>query len=231
MMHRTRRPPRGHLGAILLAALCCQTYVGHAQAPVAASPLAQLSGGREAANNDRIVTTGIRSPVLPSNHALIITVSEYKRSPLPGVLTDRKLGIELAQRFGVPMENIVELSEDQVTREGLKQALADMNQVIMPGDKLFIYFSGHGARYFNKATNQCTESIVMQDMRVVSNGEFADMIKPLSARTDKTIVMLDSCPSGGVAQAATTRALASPEDRACCRNSAPRPRARNARSP
>ena len=82
------------------------------------------------------------APVLPfANRALIITVSEYKRGPLPRVLTDRKLGIELAQRFGVPMENIVELSEDQVTREGLKQALADMNQVIIPGDKLFVYFS------------------------------------------------------------------------------------------
>ena len=184
-----------------------------ASSPVQLSPLAQLQSGRGAAGNDRIVTTGIRAPVLPSNHALIITVSEYKRSPLPGVLTDRKLGIELAQRFGVPMENVVELSEGQVTREGLKQALADMNQVIMPGDKLFVYFSGHGARFFNKATGQCTESLVMQDMRVVTNGEFADMLKPLSAKTDKTIVMLDSCHSGAVAQAATTRALPAPADR------------------
>ncbi|MEA3173654.1 MAG: hypothetical protein QOF42_1065, partial [Gammaproteobacteria bacterium] len=80
-----------------------------------------------------------------SNHALIITVSEYQKSPLPGVLTDRKLGIELAQRLGVPPENIVQLSEQQVTRDGLKQAFADMNQTIMPGDKLYVYFSGHGA--------------------------------------------------------------------------------------
>jgi hypothetical protein len=143
-----------------------------------------------------------------SNHALIITVSEYQKSPLPGVLTDRKLGIELAQRLGVPPENIVQLSEQQVTRDGLKQAFADMNQTIMPGDKLYVYFSGHGARYFNKATGQCTESLVMQDMHVVSNTEFAGMIRPLSAKTDKTIVMLDSCHSGGVAAAAGSRSLA-----------------------
>jgi hypothetical protein len=145
-------------------------------------------------------------PSLPSNHALIITVSEYARSPLPGVLNDRKLGIELARRFGVPPENIVELSETQVTRDGLKEAFAAMDQALLPGDKLYVYFSGHGARYLNKATNQCTESIVMQDMKVVSNTEFASMIKPLSAKADKTIVMLDSCHSGGVAQAGT-RAL------------------------
>ncbi len=118
-------------------------------------------------------TTGVHAPMLASNHALIITVSEYQRSPLPGVLTDRKLANELAQRFGVPKQNIAELSEQQVTREGLKQALASMNQIIMPGDKLYVYYSGHGARFFSKATGQCTESIVMQDMRVVTNAEFA----------------------------------------------------------
>jgi hypothetical protein len=147
------------------------------------------------------------APLLPSNHALIITVSGYQRSPLPGVLTDRKLGIELAARFGVPPQNIVELSEQQVTREGLRQAFLDMDKVVMPGDKLYVYFSGHGARFFSRATGQCTESLVMQDMHVVTNTEFAGMIKPLSAKTDKTIVMLDSCHSGGVAAAAGARSL------------------------
>ena len=179
----------------------------------AASPLAQTKNGRQPADNDPVASTGIRelkpgyAPALPSNHALIITVSEYPRSPLPGVLTDRKLGIDLARRFGVPSENIVELSETQVTREGLKQAFASLNESIMPGDKLYVYYSGHGARYFNRATNQCTESLVMQDMHVVSNTEFAAMIKPLSAKADKTVVMLDSCHSGGVAAAAGSRSL------------------------
>ena len=152
------------------------------------------------------VPAAFAQQAMPSNHALIITVSEYARSPLPGVLNDRKLGIELARRFGVPAENIVELSETQVTRDGLKDAFAAMDQSMLPGDKLYVYFSGHGARYLNKATGQCTESIVMQDMKVVSNTEFANMIKPLSVKADKTIVMLDSCHSGGVAQAGT-RAL------------------------
>jgi hypothetical protein len=152
-------------------------------------------------------SAAVHAPVLPSNHALIITVSEYRRSPLPGVLTDRKLANELAQRFGVPAQNIVELSEQQVTRDGLRKALANMNQAVMPGDRLYVYFSGHGARFFRKATGQCAESIVMQDMSGVGNTEFASMLRPLSAKTDKTIVMLDSCHSGGVAQAASSREL------------------------
>ena len=152
-------------------------------------------------------TAGFHAQRLPSNHALLITVSEYQRSPLPGVSLDRETAVKLAARFGVPPENIVQLSEKQVTREGLRQALASMSQVIRPGDKLYVYFSGHGARFFSKATGKCTESLVMQDMHVVTNREFADMLKPLSARTDKTVVMLDSCHSGGVAESATTRGL------------------------
>jgi hypothetical protein len=193
----------------VLGRCLAQTQPGR-EAAVQSSPLAQLPNGRDAGGNSQIVINGIRSPLLLSNHALIITVSEYARSPLPGVLTDRKLGLELAQRFGVPPQNITELSEQQVTREGLKQALASMDQQLMPGDKLFVYFSGHGARFFNKASGQCTESIVMQDMRLVTNSEFAAMIKPLSSKADKTIVMLDSCHSGGVAQAAGSRALPGP---------------------
>ncbi len=175
--------------------------------PVPVSPLAQMRNGRTSSGNNQILTTGIRSPRLPSNHALIITVSEYARGSLPGVLTDRKLGIDLAERFGVPPQNIVELSERQVTRDGLKQALAAMNQTLLPGDKLFIYYSGHGARLFSPATKQCEESIVMQDMHLVTKTEFAALIKPLSGKADKTIVMLDSCHSGGVAQSTATRGI------------------------
>jgi hypothetical protein len=152
------------------------------------------------------------NPRLPSNHALIITVSEYPRSPLPGVTTDRALGIEMAGRFGVPAKNIVELSEQQVTRDGLGRALQDMNQAMMPGDKLFIYYSGHGARSFNKDTKQCEESIVMQDMHLVAKNEFARMLRPLSAKADKTIVILDSCHAGGVAQTASTRSTSAMGD-------------------
>jgi hypothetical protein len=210
-----------HRRAAVVSAMVCfiasEAILAEAQQAnppaVPVSPLAQVRNGREAKDNNQILTTGIRAPRLPSNHALIVTVSEYPRSPLPGVLTDRKLGIELAQRLGVPAKNIVELSEQQVTREGLTQAFQSMNQLMMPGDKLFIYYSGHGARFFNKETKQCEESIVMQDMHFVTKNEFAGMIKPLSAKADKTIVMLDSCHSGGVAQSAGSRAVSIGEQR------------------
>ena len=45
-----------------------------------------------AAPGGALAQSGLHAPLQPSNHALIITVSEYQRSPLPGVLNDRKLG-------------------------------------------------------------------------------------------------------------------------------------------
>lgn len=148
---------------------------------------------------------GYYAPELPSNHALLITVSGYKGHALPGVEKDRKTALDLSHRLGVPVQNIVELSEQQVTREGVRQALEGMSSTILPGDRLFVYFSGHGARTLDRQTGQCVESIVMQPITFLSNREFAGMLKPLSAKADKTIVMLDSCFSGGVAQTAAAR--------------------------
>jgi len=152
-------------------------------------------------------SSGYHAPELPANHALLITVSGYKGHELPGVEEDRRTALDISHRLGVPTQNIVQLSEEQVTREGVRQALIEMDKTLLPGDKLFVYFSGHGARRLNRQTNQCVESLVMQPITFLTNREFAHMMKPLTAKADKTIVMLDSCFSGGVAQTAAARAL------------------------
>jgi hypothetical protein len=198
---------RSTLGiALALAPVVAAILISaNALAQVEQSPLTTVQNGRTAGNNDKIVTTGIRSPPSPANHALIISVSGYPRHPLPGVLKDRAIATQLAERFGVPPQNIAYLSEREVTRDGLQQSIGKLDKKVMPGDKLYIYFSGHGARFVDKSTGQCTESLVMQDLHVVTNDEFADMVKPLSAKTDKTVVMLDACHAGGVAEAAGSR--------------------------
>jgi metacaspase-1 len=155
----------------------------------------------------RAQSSGYHAPELASNHALLITVSGYKGHELPGVEEDRKTALDISHRLGVPARNILELSEEQVTVQGVREALIDMDKTLLPGDKVFVYFSGHGARRLNKETNQCVESLVMQPLTFLTNREFARMMKPLTAKADKTIVMLDSCFSGGVAQTAAARAL------------------------
>lgn len=155
----------------------------------------------------RAQSSGYHTAELASNHALLITVSGYKGHELPGVEEDRKTALDISHRLGVPTQNIVQLSEEQVTVQGVREALMDMDKTLMPGDKVFVYFSGHGARRLNRETNQCVESLVMQPLTFLTNHEFQRMMKPLSKKADKTIVMLDSCFSGGVAETAMSRAL------------------------
>jgi hypothetical protein len=145
--------------------------------------------------------------VQPANHALLISVADYARQPLPGVLKDKETASKLAQRFGVPEENITRLGEQSVTREGLQAAVTALEKRVMPGDRVYVMFSGHGARFFNAVTQACAESLVMQNMKLVTNDEFAAMLKPVGAKAGKVVVMIDACHSGGVATAASTRAL------------------------
>lgn len=181
-------------GAGLLAAAAALAVAAAATAADAPEPAAAQPGGSG-------------TPALASSHALIISVSGYPHNPLKGVLQDRRTAAKLAQRFGVPPANIDYLSETAVTREGLQNALAQLDGKIMPGDKLYIYYSGHGARFLNQGSGECVESLVMQNLSLVTKDDFARMVKPLSEKADKTVVMLDSCHSGGVAASVDARDL------------------------
>ena len=63
------------------------------------------------------------APPQQSNHALIITVSEYQKSPLPGVLTDRKGRPVPVERFGqAPAREPLPSEERKGGRRGRRSA-------------------------------------------------------------------------------------------------------------
>ena len=78
------------------------------------------------------------------------------KSPLPSVSQIASWALNWRSDL-VPPQNIVELSEQQVTR-GLKPGVCQPEQLMMP-DKLYVFLGGPDT---NKATGQCTESLVMQ---------------------------------------------------------------------
>ncbi|MCE1185347.1 MAG: caspase family protein [Rhodocyclales bacterium] len=72
---------------------------------------------------------------------------------------------------------------------------------------MFIYYSGHGGRQLvNEADGQqrCAEMLITYDGRGLLDSELETRLKALSGKTQKTIVFLDACHSGGV----TTRSVA-----------------------
>jgi Caspase domain/Domain of unknown function (DUF4384) len=84
-------------------------------------------------------------PIKWGKFAVLLGVDRYPHASLKGCLTDveRQANL-LQQRFGFPSENIVRLTNQAATIDGLKQALAGLRRRIKPDDLLVLHFSGKG---------------------------------------------------------------------------------------
>ncbi len=155
-----------------------------------------------------------------SNHALLITVENYPEQPLPGTRIDQKTARKMAIAMGVPEANITLVSDSKATEAGMLDALRALNDRVMPGDRVMVYYSGHGARI--PAENGCAESLVSVDGNLISSTTVAELLKPIGRKADKLIVFLDSCHSGGVASATRTREIGGAKTTLRAKNYVPR---------
>jgi hypothetical protein len=144
-----------------------------------------------------IALAAMTTPAFATNHALIMGVENYLSSPLHGVPKDRESARAIAKSMGVPEENIVERSDAELTLGGLRSTLRQFQQKVRPGDRVFIYYSGHGTSRAGKS-GDCEQGIVTQEMSVLSKDEFYEYLKPIRNQAAKTVVFLDTCFSGGV---------------------------------
>jgi len=147
-------------------------------------------------------------PPRANRHALIVGIGEYRVDParpvaaLPGVPHDMRNALAIARQMQIPADNITLLRDRDATRDGVLQALRELEHRVQPGDRVFVYWSGHGSRYFDPQENGCVETLVPYDLRDLGNREFAQWLQPLARRTDKMMVVYDACHSGGVGGAA-----------------------------
>ncbi|BAO30972.1 caspase family protein [Sulfuritalea hydrogenivorans] len=171
--------------------------------------LLQLDDGRSGRGN-LIATTGVRGfsrPESPTAHALIMAIGDYQ-GPIPkleGVPYDVATSTEIAQRMGVPAGNIKVMRDGQLTLDGMRRALSELEERLGGSDQVFIYYSGHGGRQMVKeadGSERCAESLVSVDGQGFTDAELEASLKRLSQKAQKTIVLIDACHSGGV----TTRA-------------------------
>ena len=205
--------------------------------PSAASIASTLATGREAiapitpgtaatAGNTQgsVLTLGVRSlPSRVNRHALIIGISRYAdpaTPPLPGARVDRESATQMAQAMQVPASNIRYLQDEQATGNNIRQALKELNDRVLDGDRVFIHYSGHGTRFNDPAAGGCVEALLAHDgvpgvsiaagnsaadsRGTITNREMADLLKTITHKTDKLFVMYDACHSGGLVQAAST---------------------------
>lgn len=136
------------------------------------------------------------------DHVLIMAISQYQQSPkLAGAAVDKNNARELAERMGFQASNATVLADAQLDSAGMRKALNQLEGRLADGDRVFIYYSGHGTSFRNEA-GRCEQGIVPYDEKELPSSEIAALLTRMRDRASRVIVMLDSCFSGGVTKAA-----------------------------
>jgi hypothetical protein len=168
------------------------------------------------------LSLGVRA-LLPRNnrHALIINIGEYALttiSALPGTKHDRESATQIALAMQIPPQNITYLRDKAATGIGIRKEIAQLSQRVSKGDRVFVYYSGHGTRYLDLRTKSCVEAMLPHDATfesMISNRELATLLKPITDKADKVMLMYDACHSGGLIQQDRTllsRGITTPSD-------------------
>jgi hypothetical protein len=139
--------------------------------------------------------------------ALIIGIGHYNgpAADLKGVPADIVMAKEIARAMEIPDRNITVMRDQEATKKNVLEVIRSFSNKAADGGRVFIYFSGHGTRYYNPFIDNCVEGLLTYDYEVISNAELAQVTKNLNKSADKSILMVDTCHSGGVLSNAKTR--------------------------
>ena len=168
------------------------SFLGLCLALGAAQALAQApSGSTPAARSTR--------------HALVIGIGEYGDPNVPalkGVVHDMQSARRMAQAMAIAPAQITMLRDTEATAERIRAEIRALDSRVKPGDRVFVYYSGHGTRWFDETVRKegCTEGLLASDGKVLTNVELAQALAPLARRADKMLVFYDACYSGGFAE-------------------------------
>lgn len=133
------------------------------------------------------------------HHALIMTL-DYKGSsrPLPGIDKDAARARRIALAMGVPERNVRDMRNRELTHAGMGRAIRSLTEQLASGDKVFIYFSGHGTQDPSYGgENKCSEGMLTADERVYLDSQLEKDLDTLAAKASQVVMMNDSCFSGG----------------------------------
>lgn len=150
-----------------------------------------------------------------TRHALIIGIGSYNDpavTPLRGVTHDVGNARQMAQNMGVPDANVRVLQDQNATYANIRRELKALAERVRDGDRVFLYFSGHGTRYASTDSSEtCREALIPADVSIkaktplLTQEEIGADLAPAYSKADKVFVFFDACHSGGVL--ARTRAI------------------------
>ncbi|MBU6272974.1 MAG: caspase family protein [Betaproteobacteria bacterium] len=133
--------------------------------------------------------------------ALIVGVSTYASPDIPslrGVGFDVGSARQIAAAMGIPDSRITVLRDAEATKAGILAALDRLASTVGEGGRVFVYFSGHGTRWFDPQVNGCKEGLLAYDQGTITNEEIAQRTRRVSETADKVMMFFDACHSDGV---------------------------------
>lgn len=160
----------------------------------------------------------------PRRHVLLVGIDAYERvEPLFGCVNDiDAIEAILLDRLGVPAEAITKfvaphpwqtrsprLPEGEPTSANLRAALEALaGDSVRPGDRVLIYYAGHGTQVLTRSSRVPREALVPVDVH--SGGDLLydytinDVLQRIAARTADLTLVLDCCCSAGATRSGLT---------------------------
>lgn len=152
-----------------------------------------------------------------TRHALIIGIGRYADPEVPvlgGVVHDVASARQMARAMGVPDAQVTVLRDGEASAGRILEAIDALQSRIADGDRVFVYYSGHGTRWYEEtktdrgSAGACHEGLLSADGQALTNAVLGEALAPLARRADKMLVFYDACFSGGLAGASLrTRSL------------------------
>lgn len=143
----------------------------------------------------------------PREAVLLIGIADYNSAlnakgtdDLKGPLNDIKRIRSVLPKLGFKNPEIVELSDEQATKSGIRAALAKYVSLLKPSDKFFFYFAGHGTRQASSGNVFLLPQDAVFD-KLDTHVSVEELLKWLKAIPGDKTAILDACYSGRLALA------------------------------
>lgn len=142
-----------------------------------------------------------------ADRVLVMAISEYPKAPLPGAKHDADNARQIVQKLGLSRDNFRVVTDQQLSAEGIKNELNRLVNETENGDRVMIFFSGHGSSRYNNGV--CEQVLVAQDRKPVTSSTIAESLNRIKDKASKVVMLVDACHSGGVVEALNSRGVAS----------------------
>lgn len=141
-------------------------------------------------------SAAVVTPAMAADQVVIMAISNYPSAPLAGVRHDPQNALQLAQKLGYDTSAATILKDKQLTAQGMRDAFRELAERVQRNDRLFFYYSGHGAS--SLVGGKCSSSLVTQDEKFIETAELKSYLNLMKSKVQDALIIMDACFSGGL---------------------------------